>query len=123
MSINSVCISGNLTRDPELKDTASGLAVLRLGVAVNDYKKDGDGYTPYANFVDVIVFGKRGEALKKLLKKGSKVCVFGKLHYSSWEDNDKRKSKIEIIANEVELMTAKGENKKEENPTYDDIPF
>ena len=124
MSINSVVISGNLTRDPELKQTGSNLSVLRIGMAVNDFKKEGDGYNTYANFVDVVVFGKRAEVLNKLLKKGAKVCVFGKLHYSSWEDNDQRKSKIEIIANEVELMSPKTDEKKQgDNPTYDNIPF
>lgn len=124
MSINSVTISGNLTRDPEFKETTNNLAVLRLGVAVNDYRKEGNGYNTYANFIDVVVFGKRAEALNKILKKGAKVCIYGKLHYSSWEDSDRKRSKIEVIANEIELMSAKEKTtEKISGPEYDDIPF
>lgn len=125
MSINFVVISGNLTRDPELREATNKLPVLRLGIASNEYRKNGEGYDTYTNYFDAVVFGKRAKALNDLLKKGAKVCVSGKLHYSSWEDDtDKRRSKVEIIASEVELMSTKTKAAPvEDSPTYDDIPF
>jgi single-strand DNA-binding protein len=112
MSINRVCITGNLTRDPELRETAGGMAILKLGIAVNDRRKNPQSgeWEEVPNFFDVVVFGKRGESLSRFLNKGSKIAVEGKLRWSQWEtpDGDKR-SKVEIVADDVEFMTARGE--------------
>ena len=110
MSINRVKISGNLTRDPEVRTTAGGTAVMKFGIAVNDRKKDSDGnWTDYANFVECTLFGARATALQNILHKGMKVCIDGKLQYSSWEDKEthKNRSKIEVIVNELDFMSAK----------------
>ena len=88
MGINRVNISGNLTRDPELRATASGTQVSSFGVAVNDRRRNpqtGD-WEDYPNFVDCTMFGTRAEAVSRYLSKGSKVAIEGKLRYSSWED-------------------------------------
>ncbi|MDP2401853.1 MAG: single-stranded DNA-binding protein [Actinomycetota bacterium] len=110
MSINRVIITGNLTRDPELRSLPSGLAVLNMGVAVNDRRKNQQTgeWEDHPNFVDVTVFGARGEALTRFLSKGSKVAVEGKLRWSSWEtpQGDKR-SKLEVIADEVEFLSSR----------------
>lgn len=106
MSINRVCISGNLTRDPELKALPSGTSVLELGVAVNDRRKNKDGeWEDYPNFVDCSLFGKRAESLSKYLSKGSKVAIEGKLHYSSWEKDGVKRSKLSVIVDEVEFLS------------------
>ena len=109
MSINRVNITGNLTRDPELRSTAGGMAVLGFGVAVNDRRKNQQTgqWEDYANFVDCTMFGNRAEALSRILRKGMKVAIEGKLRYSSWEDKNGggRRSKIEIIPDEVELLS------------------
>lgn len=108
MSINRVNITGNLTRDPELRSTAGGMAVLGFGVAVNDRRKNQQTgqWEDYPNFVDCTMFGNRAEALSRILRKGMKVAIEGKLRYSSWEDkNGGRRSKIEIIPDEVELLS------------------
>lgn len=107
MAINRVCISGNLTRDPELRQTAGGSQVLDVGVAVNDRRKNQQTgqWEDYPNFVDVTVFGNRAEALAAILHKGDKVAIEGRLRYSSWEGRDgTRRSKLEVVAEEVELM-------------------
>jgi single-strand DNA-binding protein len=110
MSINRVCISGNLTRDPELKALPSGTSVLELGVAVNDRRKNQDGeWEDYPNYVDCSLFGKRAEAVAKFLTKGQKVTIAGKLHYSSWEKDGQKRSKLSVIADDVEFMSRKGE--------------
>ena len=110
MSINRVVISGNLTRDPELRSTGGGTSVLRLGVAVNDRRKNQQTgeWEEFPNFVDVTVFGARGEALSRFLSKGAKVAIEGKLRWSQWEtpQGDKR-SKLEVIADEVEFLSSR----------------
>lgn len=109
VSINRVNITGNLTRDPELRSTAGGMAVLGFGVAVNDRRKNQQTgqWEDYPNFVDCTMFGNRAEALSRILRKGMKVAIEGKLRYSSWEDKNGggRRSKIEIIPDEVELLS------------------
>ena len=107
MSINRVIISGNLTRDPELRATASGTQVLSFGMAVNDrHKNQHTGeWEDYPNFVDCTLFGTRAEKLAQYLHKGSKVAIEGKLRYSQWEKDGQRRSKLEVIAEELEFMS------------------
>ena len=109
MSINKVFISGNLTRDSELRSTQGGMAVLGFGVAVNDRHKNpqtGD-WEDYPNFVDCTMFGTRAEKLQPYLTKGTKVAIEGKLRYSSWERDGQRRSKLEVVVDELEFMSAK----------------
>ncbi len=107
MSINRVLISGNLTRDPELRSTAGGTHVLGFGVAVNDRTKNQQTgeWEDRPNFIDCTMFGKRAEALARILRKGMKVAIEGKLRYSAWEKDGQKRSKIEVIPDEVELMS------------------
>ena len=109
MSINRVMISGNLTRDAELRSTQSGMAILGFGVAVNDRRKNPQTgeWEDYPNFVDCTMFGTRGEKLQPYLKKGTKVAIEGKLRYSSWERDGQRRSKLEVVVDELEFMSAK----------------
>lgn len=74
MSINRVCISGNLTRDPEIRSTAGGTSVMGFGVAVNERRKNAQTgeWEDYPNFIDCTLFGRRAEALERYLSKGSK---------------------------------------------------
>lgn len=110
MSINKVVISGNLTRDPELRATGSGMNVLKLGVAVNDRRKNQQTgeWEDVPNFVDVTVFGNRAEALSRFLSKGSKVAIEGKLRWSQWENQQgEKRSKLEVVADEVEFLSSR----------------
>lgn len=104
-NINHVVIAGNLTRDPELKVTQSGTSVLSFGVAVNDSRRNRQTgeWEDYPNFVDCHVFGNQADALSRILRKGMKVTIDGKLRYSSWERDGQRRSKLEVIVNDVEL--------------------
>lgn len=105
MSINHVALVGNLTRSPELRSTASGTPVLSFGIAVNDSRKDASGqWVDVPNFFECSMFGNRATALSDILTKGMKVAITGKLHYSSWEKDGKKHSKVDIIAREIELM-------------------
>lgn len=108
MSINRTVISGNLTRDPDVRATAAGTQVLSFTVAVNDRRKNQQTgeWEDHANFVGCTMFGARAEAVGRYLSKGSKVCVEGKLRYSAWEDRDGgKRSKLEVIVDEIVLMS------------------
>lgn len=109
MSINRVVISGNLTRDPELKATKSGTAVLSIGLAVNERRKSlatGE-WEDVPNFVDCIMFGSRAQAIARYLAKGSKVAIEGKLRYRDWEDQQtgKKRSKLGVVVDEIEFLS------------------
>ena len=112
MSINRVIISGNLTRDPELRSTAGGMPVLGFGVAVNDRRKNQQTgeWEDYPNFIDCTMFGARAEALSRYLNKGTKVSIEGKLRWSQWEREGQKRSKIEVIVDELEFMSSRGDS-------------
>ena len=130
MSINKAIISGNLTRDPELRTTAGGTAVLSFSVAVNDRQKNNQTgeWEDYPNFIDCTLFGKRAESLSRFLAKGTKVAIEGKLRWSQWQAQDGgKRSKIEVIVNELELMQQRqGQGAQAVAPSNgyaEDIPF
>lgn len=106
-SINKVFISGNVTRDPELRSTAAGMPVLGFGVAVNDRMKNSKTgeWEDRPNFLDCTMFGARAESLSRFLSKGQKVAVEGKLRWSQWERDGQKRCKVEIIVDEVVLMS------------------
>lgn len=112
MSINRVIISGNLTRDPELRATASGMPVLGFGVAVNDRRRNQQTgeWEDYPNFIDCTMFGARAESVSRFLSKGSKVAIEGKLRWSQWERDGQKRSKIEVIVDEIEFLTARNDS-------------
>lgn len=115
MNVNTAIITGNLTRDPELRQTASGTSVLQFSVAVNDRVKVNGEWTDRANYIDCTMFGTRADSLSKLLHKGSKVAVQGKLHWSSWEKNGEKRSKVEIWTDTVELLTPRNQGTQGQN--------
>ena len=135
MSINRVNISGNLTRDPEMRCTASGMQVLSFGVAVNDRAKNPQTgeWEDRPNFVDCTMFGARAEAVSRYISKGSKVAIEGKLRWSQWEKDGQKRSKIEVIVDEIEFMSRREDRAQAAAPqpaaapvpdVYDeDIPF
>ena len=104
-NINRVIISGRLTRDPEGRQTAGGTFVLSMGVAVNDRRRNQQTgqWEDYTNYIDCTMFGTRAESLSKILTKGMLVCIEGRLRWSSWERDGQKRSKIEVIVDEVEL--------------------
>ena len=134
MSINRVTISGNLGNDPELRSTASGMQVLSFSVAVNDRVKGANGeYEDRANWISCTMFGNRAESVSKYLSKGSKVAIEGKLRWRQWERDGQKRSKIEVVVDDIELMQLQDGSKQPPRavPTYDeaapvydeDIPF
>lgn len=118
MSINRVNISGNLTRSPELRATQGGSNVLTFGVAVNDRRKNPQTgeWEDYPNFIDCVVFGNRAESLSRFLAKGAKVAIEGKLRWSQWEKDGHKRSKIEVIVDEIEFMSRRGQGEDQNQP-------
>lgn len=109
MSINRVIVSGNLTREPEVRTTSSGNPVMGFGIAVNDRRKNSQTgeWEDYPNFIDCTMFGARAQSVSRFLSKGSKVAIEGKLRWSQWETNEgQKRSKIEIIVDEIEFMSS-----------------
>lgn len=129
MSINQVSIMGNLTRDPELRATQGGTAVLSFGIAVNDRRKNASGqWEDVPNFFECVTFGNRATALSGILAKGMKVAIAGKLHYYSWEADGQKHSKVDIIASEIELMQNRKPQQQQQEQTADfytdyELPF
>ena len=111
MSINKAVISGNLTRDPDLRSTQGGMEVLRFGVAVNDRRKSQQTgeWEDSPNFIDCTMFGARAQSVSRFLSKGSKVAIEGKLRWSQWERDGQKRSKIEVIVDEIEFMTSRSD--------------
>lgn len=110
MSINTCTISGNLTRDPELRATASGTEILGFSVAVNDRRRNPQTgeWEDHPNYIDCTMFGSRASALANILHKGSGVTVQGKLRWSQWERDGQKRSKIEVVVDEIALHDKRG---------------
>ena len=126
--LNSVTLGGNLTRDPELRYTQGGTAVLSMSVAVNESRKDGNGeWTDYPNYIDMTLFGKQAECVSNRLSKGTYVAVTGRLHQNRWEKDGQKRSKVEVVVDNLHFQSS-GQNAHAEQPEdagmYDeDIPF
>jgi single-strand DNA-binding protein len=105
--VNVVVITGNLTRDPELRHTGGGTAVCELRVAVNSRRKDQSGqWVDKPNYFDVVVFGGQGENCANYLSKGRPVAVEGRLDWREWEakaGSGKRQA-VQVIANTVQFL-------------------
>ena len=117
-SINIAAISGNLTRDPELRMTPGGTQVLNFGVAVDDRTKNQQTgeWEDRPNFIDCVLFGNRADALSRILRKGIKVTVSGSLRWSQWERDGQKRSKVEVVADKVVLMQAQQDGRQQ--PAY-----
>lgn len=104
-NINTVVIAGRTTKDPEIKVTPSGTAVLSLSLAVNDTKKNAQGeWEDVVDFFDCKVFGKRAESLAQYIPKGSKLTINGRLHQDRWQAQDgTNRSRVLIIVQDIEL--------------------
>ena len=139
MSLNVVVFEGRLTRDPELKHTANGLAIASFGIAVDDdYRKD-ENNKRLANFFDLTAFGKQAELITEHFKKGNAIAVQGAAQLEQWKNQEgENRSRVSFIVRNFSFplganKPANGENQTTEVPsstpesgapqTDDDIPF
>jgi single-strand DNA-binding protein len=111
-NINRVVITGNLTRDPELRSLQSGNSVCSLRIASNSRRKDGASgeWVDKPNYFSVTVWGAQGENCARFLSKGRPVCIDGRLDWREWQaqDGSKRES-VEIVAESVQFLGSPGE--------------
>jgi len=137
--VNVSVITGNLTKDPELRSTKGGTPVCELRVAVNGRQKQGDQWVDRVDYFNVTVWGKQGENCAEYLAKGRLVAVTGRLRLDEWESNGSKHSAVSIVANSVQFLPSKADSSsrgedpgeyKEEQPDVssgssqeDDIPF
>ena len=105
-NINRVVLTGNLTRDPELRSTNSGMSVCSLRIATNTRQKDPNGeWTDRAHYFSVTVFGAQGENCARFLSKGRPVAIDGRLQWREWQDqNGNKRESIEIVAESVQFL-------------------
>lgn len=102
--MNKLTIIGNLTKEPELRTTTSGINVCSFTVAVNRKHANADGSRD-ADFFDVVAWRERGEMCAKFLSKGRKVCVIGEVVLKTWEKDGKHGARMEVTADEVEFLS------------------
>ena len=124
-SFNKVILMGNVTRKPELRYAQNGTAICKLGLAINRRYKDSDGnWKERPTFVDITIFGKRGEAFEKYHDKGDAAFIEGSLRLDTWEDkkSGEKRSKLYVVGDNWEFT---GGDRKEEHsdaPEADDAP-
>ncbi len=102
--INHVVLVGRLTRNAELKYTNNGAAVSKFGIAINQRRKKDDQWVDEAHFFDVVLWGKTAESLNQYLVKGKQIGVEGELRQNRWEQDGQARSKVEIHANNIQLL-------------------
>lgn len=137
---SSAVLLGNLTRDPEVRYSQGGTAIVSFGMAIGHMRKDRDGnWTEETGFFDVTMFGRRGEAFSKFHKKGSKAFIFGELRQDRWQDKNtgQSRSKVYVLGVGFEFVGSPpdkgggsrssgggGQRSMYDQPAFDDnVPF
>jgi len=109
-SVNQVILLGNLTRDPELRQTPNGQSVVSFSLALNRAYKDQSGeWQEATDYIDVVAWGPLAERVSQYLTKGRRCLVQGRLQSRSWEQDGQKRSKVEVLANDVTFLDGRGE--------------
>ncbi|MDR1287409.1 MAG: single-stranded DNA-binding protein [Treponema sp.] len=106
--LNHVTLIGRLTRDAELKYTSGGQAVCKFSIAVNRRRKNGDQWEDEPSFFDIVLWGRQGESLNQYLVKGKMIGIEGELRQDRWQQDGQNRSKVEIVANNLQLLGGSG---------------
>ena len=109
-NLNKVMLMGNLTRDPELRHTPSGMAIADFGMAINRQRKGADGNRiDETTFVDVTAFGRQAEVIQQYLRKGRPVYIEGHLRLEQWTTQDgQKRSKLSVVVENFQFLDTKG---------------
>ena len=109
-SLNQVTLMGNLTRDPELRQTPGGQSVCSFSLALNRSYKDASGeWQEATDYIDVVAWGPLGERVSQYLSRGRRALVQGRLQSRSWEQDGQKRSKVEVLASDVTFLDSRGE--------------
>lgn len=104
-SFNQVTLMGNLTREPELRQTPTGQSVGSFSLALNRSYKDSNGdWQEATDYIDIVAWGKLAEQVQEHLTKGSKALVVGRLQSRSWEQDGQKRNKVEVLATDVTFV-------------------
>ncbi len=124
-SLNKTFLIGNLTRDPELRYIPSGTAVASFGLAVNRQYTNSDGEkVDDVCYIDIVAWNRLAEICGEYLTKGKPVFVEGRLQMNSWEQEDgKKRSKLELVAQNIQFLGGGKADNSEEKDTDDSVPF
>jgi single-strand DNA-binding protein len=108
-SINQVFLMGNLTRDPEVRQTPTGQSVCSFSLALNrSYKGQNDEWQEATDYVDIVAWAALGERVGQYLSKGRRCLVQGRLQSRSWEQEGQKRSKVEVVASDVTFLDSRG---------------
>lgn len=108
-SLNQVTLMGNLTRDPELRQTPNGQTVTNFSLALNRSYKDQSGeWQEVTDYIDIVCWGPLAERVAQYLSKGRRCLVQGRLQSRSWEQEGQKRSKVEVLANDVTFLDSRG---------------
>jgi single-strand DNA-binding protein len=120
-SFNQVTLMGNLTRDPELRTTPNGQSVCSFSLALNRSYKGADGnWQEATDYVDIVAWANLGERVAQYMTKGRPVLVNGRLQSRSWEQDGQKRSKVEVVAQDVVFLGARGEGSTAAIPATED---
>ena len=109
-SVNQVILMGNLTRDPELRQTPSGQSVCSFSLALNrSYRDANDEWQEATDFIDIVAWGALGERVSQYLNKGRRCLVQGRLQSRNWEQEGHKRSKVEVLANDVTFLDGRND--------------
>ncbi len=123
VNINRVVLTGNLTRDPELRNTPAGVSVCSLRIASNTRRKTSDGeYVDKPNYFSVTVWGAHGENCARYLTKGRPVAIDGRLEWREWTHEDTKREAIEIVADTVQFLASRDETTTSDTPPDEPVP-
>ena len=103
--INRVILVGRVVKDADLKFTPSSTPVTRFSIAVNRSRKNGDQWEEEVSYIDIVLWGRSAEAINKFLTKGKQVAVEGELRQNRWEQDGQQRSKLEVVASNVQLLS------------------
>ena len=119
-SLNQVTLMGNLTRDPELRQTPTGQNVTSFSLALNRSYRDGNGeWQETTDYVDIVCWGPLAERVAQYLSKGRRCLVQGRLQSRSWEQDGQKRSKVEVLASDVTFLD--GRNNDSEVSATEDV--
>lgn len=121
-SLNQITLMGNLTRDPELRQTPNGQNVTSFSLALNRSYKDASGeWQDATDYVDIVAWGPLADRVSQYLSRGSRCLVQGRLQSRSWEQEGQKRSKVEVLANDVTFLDSRGNNNNNDNESaYED---
>lgn len=120
-SVNQVILLGNLTRDPEVRQTPGGQSVCSFSLALNRTYKDSrtDEWVEATDYVDIVAWGPLGERVGQYMSKGRRCLVQGRLQSRNWEQEGQKRSKVEVLASDVTFLDSRGGGDDGESGGYE----